>query len=112
MFLWICLKDRKPIDWIGSSKKNLLELPRHVQRMIGHSLNLAQLELEDVDTKPLKGYGSSKVKKIVKNDAGGTYRAVYTVEFKEVIYVLHVFQKKSKTGIKTPKVDLDLIDRR
>lgn len=71
MFLWVYMKDRKSIVWIGSSKKDLLGLPRDVQRMIGHSLNLAQLELSDEDTKPLKGYGSSKVTEIVKNDVGG-----------------------------------------
>ena len=106
------MNDEKSIDWVGSSKKDLLDLPREVRRMIGYSLELAQAEQDDVDTKPLKGCGSANVKEIVKDDVEGTYRAVYTVQFKEIIYVLHVFKKKSKRGIKTPKHEIDLIKER
>lgn len=106
------MNGRKPLDWIGTSKKDLLELPEQIRRMIGYSLNLAQSEREDSDSKPLKGFGNANIREIIKNDAGGTYRAVYTVEFKEIIYVLHVFKKKSKTGIKTPKQEIDLIESR
>jgi phage-related protein len=106
------MKSRKPITWVGSSKKDLLELDREVQRMIGHSLNLVQQGLKDDDSKPLKGFGGGSVLEIVKNDSDRTYRAVYTVRFKEAIYVLHVFQKKSKNGIKTSKQDMDLVERR
>lgn len=112
MSLEVHMKCRKPIVWVGSSKKDLLELPRELQRMIGHSLNLAQLEQADRDTKPLKGFTGSSVREIVKNDSDSTYRAVYTVKFKEAIYVLHVFKKKSKSGIKTPKSEIDLIKDR
>ena len=49
---------------------------------------------------------------IVENDAGGTYRAVYTVKLAAAIYVLHVFQKKSKFGVVTSKADIDLIKKR
>jgi len=102
----------KQLCWIGSSKKDLMELPREVRRMIGYSLELAQAEQEDCDAKPLKGFGSADVREIVKNDSDGTYRAIYTVKFKEIIYVLHVFKKKSKTGIKTPKHEIELIENR
>lgn len=97
---------------MGSSKRDLLALPREVQKMIGHSLNLAQQEKEDDDCKIFTGFGGGSVREIVKDDPGGTYRAVYTVRFKEAIYVLHVFQKKSKSGIKTPKQELELIEKR
>ncbi len=80
--------------------------------MMGYSLNLAQLEQKDPDSKPLQGFGSANVREIVKNDANSTYRSVYTVEFKEAIYVLHVFKKKSKKGIKTPKNDIELVEGR
>jgi phage-related protein len=80
--------------------------------MMGHSLHLAQIEEEDPDSKPLKGFGSAKVLEIVKNDSNGTYRSVYTVKFKEAVYVLHVFKKKSKAGIKTPKHEINLIETR
>jgi phage-related protein len=106
------MKSRKPLDWIGSSKKDLLELPEEIRRLIGHSLHLAQIEQADDDTKPLKGFGSANVREIVSNDSDGTYRTVYTVEFKEIIYVLHAFKKKSKTGIETPKQEIELIKNR
>ena len=58
------------------------------------------------------GFGSAGVLEIVEDDTGGTYRAVYTVRFAEAIFVLHVFQKKSKRGIETPKPDMDIIRQR
>lgn len=106
------MKKRKPIDWIGSSRKDLIQLPKEVRRMIGYSLELAQVEQEDKDAKPLKGFGNANVREIVKNDSEGTYRAVYTVQFKEIIYVLHVFKKKSKKKIETPKQEIELIKDR
>jgi len=106
------MKYRKPLDWIGSSKKDLMDLPIDIKRKIGHSLHLAQIEVDDEDTKPLNGFGSADVREIVKSDSESTYRAVYTVRFEEKIYVLHTFKKKSKTGKKTPKQDIDLIKSR
>jgi phage-related protein len=49
---------------------------------------------------------------IVEHDEGNTYRTVYTVKFRKAVFVLHVFQKKSKSGIATPKPDLDIIRAR
>jgi phage-related protein len=60
----------------------------------------------------MKGFGGASVQEIRADDPSGTYRAVYTVKFGGIIYVLHVFQKKSKSGIATPKAELDLIQRR
>ncbi|HXF28493.1 MAG TPA: type II toxin-antitoxin system RelE/ParE family toxin [Chlamydiales bacterium] len=73
---------------------------------------MAQQGFKDEDTKPLLGFGGCSVLEIVKSDGHGTYRSVYTVRFSDAVYVLHVFQKKSKTGIKTPKPDMDLIQSR
>ena len=64
------------------------------------------------NAKPLKGFGGASVLEIVEDNDGDTYRAVYTVKFPLAVYVLHVFQKKSKKGMATPKRDLDLIDER
>ena len=64
------------------------------------------------NAKPLKGYQGAGVLEILDHHDGDTYRAVYTVRFAGVVYVLHVFQKKSKRGIATPKQDLDLIESR
>jgi len=94
------MKCTKLLDLIGSSKKDLMELPREIQRMIGYSLRLVQLEQDDDDAKPLKGFGSANIREIVKNDSNSTYRAVYTVEFKEITYVLHVFKKNPRLELR------------
>lgn len=102
----------KPIFWVASTKGALLALPDNVQDEIGYALFQAQKGEKSDKAKPLKGFGSASFLEIVENDAGGTYRAVYTVKFKEAIAVLHVFQKKSKQGISTPKQEIDLIKSR
>lgn len=95
-----------------SSKDDLIALPDDVRDEIGHALYQAQKGEKSDKAKPFRGFGSAAVLEIIENDAGGTYRAVYTVKFKEAIAVLHVFQKKSKQGIATPKQDVDLIKSR
>lgn len=80
--------------------------------MFGYALHLAQEGGEHGDAKVLKGFGGAGVLEVVETDHDGTYRAVYAVKFERAVYVLHVFQKKSKSGIKTPKKDLDLIKLR
>ena len=60
----------------------------------------------------MKDFGGAGVLEIVENDIGGTYRAVYTVKFDEAVFVLHCFQKKSKSGIATPKEDMEIIRAR
>jgi len=102
----------KPLFWVGSSKKDLREFPEPVKDVIGHALLIAQLGRKHEDAKPLRGYGGAGVLELVEDFDGDTYRAVYTVKFADAIYVLHVFQKKSKKGIKTPQKDLDLIKER
>jgi len=102
----------KELEWIGSSKKNLLEFPQSIRKEMGHALYVAQEGGKDKNAKVLKGFGGAKILEIVSMDGNGTYRAVYTVQFEEVVYVLHAFQKKSKTGIKTTKQDIELIEQR
>jgi phage-related protein len=101
----------KRVVWMGSSLDDLRKLPADVQDAIGFALYHAQRGGRHRDTKMMKGFGSG-VLEIIEDDAGGTYRAVYTVRFARAVYVLHVFQKKSKKGIKTPKRDVDLIQKR
>jgi len=79
---------------------------------MGYALYQAQLGLKFTSAKPLSGFGGASVLEIVDDFQTDTFRAVYTVRFSEVVYVLHAFQKKSKKGIGTPKADLDLIRRR
>lgn len=102
----------KPVVWIGSTKTNLKSLPEAVQDVFGYALYLAQVGKKHPDAKPLRGFGSASVLEVVEDWRSDTYRAVYTVRFAEAVYVLHVFQKKSKQGIATPKSDLELIKER
>jgi len=101
-----------PVIWIGSSRDDLRRLSEAVQDEIGYALYFAQRNRRHPSAKPLKGFGGAGVLEIIRSDSGGTYRAVYTVKFAEVVYVLHVFQKKSKKGSQTPKTDVNLIHRR
>ena len=102
----------KPVVWVGSTRKDLRAFPQAVQRVVGQALFVAQLGETPPDAKPLKGSGGGGVIELIENHRGDTYRAVYTVRFTTKIYVLHVFQKKSKRGIATPKKELDLIRER
>ena len=86
--------------------------PPDVVREVGHALYLAQLGDKHVHAKPLKGFGGAAVLEVVEDHDGNTYRAVYTVRFAEVIYVLHAFQKKAKKGIATPPQELEKIKSR
>ena len=102
----------KPILWIASSLKDMKNLPEEVKKEFGHSLREIQKGKDPGNTKPLKHLGETGVLEVVVNDRSGTFRTVYTVEFEDVIAVLNVFQKKSKTGIATPKQEIDLVLRR
>ena len=102
----------KRVDFVGSSRDDLKEFPDEVKQDIGYVLYEAQRGEKPAAAKPLKGFSGAGVLEIVENFTGGTYRAVYTVRFQKVIYVLHCFQKKSKHGIKTPQQDIDLIKQR
>ena len=102
----------KPLEWIGSSFKDLMALSPEVRRRFGYALSLAQMGDQDDAAKVLRGFSGAGVLEVVEDDAGGTYRAVYTVKFAEAVFVLHCFQKKSKSGIATPKPDIDIIRAR
>lgn len=102
----------KPVRWVASTRMDLRSFPRQVRRTVGFSLWLAQRGWKHGDAKPLKGFGDASVVEIVEDHDSDTYRAVYTVRFVDGVYVLHVFQKKAKKGIATPKRHLDLIRKR
>ena len=105
-------EQQKPLIWIGGSKRDLIALPLDERKFFGHALDFAQRGDQHDAAKPLKGFGGAGVLEIVEDDAGGTYRAVYTVKFAEAVFVLHCFQKKSKSGIAAPKEDMDIIRAR
>ena len=102
----------RPVVWIGSSRRDLRAMPQQVRRDIGQALYAAQQGTTDPAAKPLKGSGGVRVMEIVERYRTDAYRAVYTAHFENAVYVLHVFQKKSKAGIATPKHEIDLIRRR
>jgi phage-related protein len=104
--------NEKPLEWVGSSHKDLMALPEDIRRFFGFALSLAQAGDKHEAAKVLQGFGGAGVLEVVEDDQGGTYRAVYTVKFFEAVFVLHCFQKKSKRGIATPKEDMDIINAR
>jgi phage-related protein len=105
------MSHEKPLHRVASAKKDYLAFPIEVQDDMGYALGLAQLGTRHPKAKPWKGEGPG-VFEIVEDHRGDTYRAVYTVRFADVVYVLHAFQKKSKIGIKTPQDDVNLIAER
>jgi phage-related protein len=103
---------QKKVVWIRSSKRDFKAFPETAQKHIGFALKSAQFGEKHSDAKPLKGFGGANVLEIVEDYDRDTYRAVYTVQFREVVCVLHAFQKKSKSGSATPRHDIDLIKER
>ncbi len=102
----------KPVQWVGSSRKDIQDLPPRVRKQLGLALLAAQTGDRSPKAKPLSGFGGASVIEVVENYDTDTYRAIYTVRFREAIYVLHVFQKKSRQGSQTPQKELDLVRSR
>lgn len=102
----------KTLSWIASSRRDMRALPKEVRRSFGVALYAVQIGEMPPIAKPLRGFGGAGVLELIEDDIGGTYRAVYTVRYAAAIYVLHVFQKKSKRGRETPQRDIDLIKER
>jgi len=102
----------KPVVWVGSSRKDLRAFPEPVQDHMGYALYVAQRGGKHHDTKTLRGFGGAGVVEVVKDFRGDTFRAVYTLRYVGAVYVLHAFQKKSKTGHETPRRDIELVKQR
>ena len=105
------VKGEKPVYWMGSSKSDLLGFPEEVVSEMGYALGVAQLGGKHPAAKVWKGEGGG-VFELVERFDGDAYRAVYTVRFEGMIYVLHAFQKKSPSGIRTAQTDIDLVGER
>ena len=101
----------KDVTWIGDSREQIRRFPKAVRRTIGEALRFAQRGVKHPKAKPMRGIESG-VWEIVAPYDTDTYRSVYTVSIGAKIYVLHVFQKKSTRGIRTPKREIDLIKQR
>ncbi len=102
----------KPCIFIGASRREMKTLPEGVQDEFGYALYQAQCGGEPLAAKALKGFGGRGVLEIIEDFDGNTYRAVYTLRFARIVYVLRAFQKKSKTGIATPKSEIETIKTR
>jgi len=102
----------KTLYWIGSSLEDVRRFPEAVKQVVGYALYLAQEGDKHDDAKPLRGFAGAGTLEVVADHRGDTYRAVYTVKFRDVVYVLHAFQKKSKRSVATPKQEIQLIRAR
>ena len=109
-YIWR-MANEKLVHWVGSSKRDYLAFPEVVQSEMGYALGLAQLGGKHPKAKPWKGQGPG-VFELVESFDGDAYRAIYTVRFEHAIYVLHAFQKKSPSGIRTAQTDIDLVASR
>ncbi len=103
-------KQLKTVIWIGASKKELLEFPEEVVDEVGYILYRVQNNQNHPNVKSLKGFNG--VFEIVSDYQTDTYRTVYALKLSNAIFILHAFKKKSKSGIKTPKQNIDLIKER
>ena len=106
------IRELKPIVWVGSSRGDLRSMPDTVRYDIGYALYLIRLGERPTNVKHLSGIEGGGILEIIEDYNGNTYRAVYTVRFSSSVYVLHVFQKKSKQDIGTPRLDINMIRRR
>ncbi len=106
------LASLKPIEWAPGVLRTLRSFPKAVRIAIGRALQFAQAGSKHPAAKALKGFAGASVLEVVEDHDRASYRAVYTVRFKDVVYVLHVFQKKSKRAIATPQREMDLVRER
>lgn len=104
-------RKERPLYWVGSAKRDLLDFPAEVVDEFGYELGVVQLGGQPPAAKPWKGEGAG-IFELVENYRGDTYRVTYTVRFAKAVYVLHCFQKKSPSGIRTAKTDIELIRER
>lgn len=102
----------KPVLWVASSKRDLMDMPSDIVDDFGFGIYQAQIGKLPDTGKVLSGFGSANVVELKKSYKDGTFRVVYTIRFSDVVVVLHAFQKKSKKGIETPKQDIDLVHSR
>jgi phage-related protein len=102
---------RRPLFWEGSAKRDFKQFPTEVQKDMGVALFVVQLGGSPPSSKSWKGLGPG-VYELSEDHRGNTYRVIYAVRILESVHVLHAFQKKSKSGIKTPKPDVELVVQR
>ena len=102
----------RPVRYVGDSLKVISAMPVDCQDEIGVALRHAQVGMRGYKVKVLQGFGGASVLQITSSSREGTFRVVYTVRFPQAVFVLHAFQKKSKSGRATPAEDMDRVRRR
>jgi phage-related protein len=102
----------KPLKFVGKSRKDLSDFPSRVRQDLGHELFKVQTGLFAAHAKALKGFGGASIVELIESFDGNAYRCVYTTKIKDVVVVLHAFQKKSKSGIATPQFEIDIVKAR
>jgi phage-related protein len=101
----------RKLVWLVDSLDRLTSFPPAVRHKLGFALYYAQIGQKHESAKTLRGFEAT-VWQVRADDPSGTYRAVYVAQFRLAVYVLHAFQKKAKSGIATPKREVDLIRQR
>ncbi len=102
----------KPLKFVGRSRKDLSEFPTRVRQDFGYELFKVQTGLYPARAKALKGFGGASIVELIESFDGNAYRCIYTTKIKEVVVVLHAFQKKSKSGIATPQFEIEIVKMR
>jgi len=97
--------------WLVNTMDALRGFPSGVRTKLGFGLYLAQIGKKHESAKPLHGFGAP-VWEVRAEARSGTSRAVYVVHLRDAVYVLHAFQKKAKSGIATPRQEIELIRQR
>jgi phage-related protein len=102
----------KELRFVASAQKDMRDMSQEIKDGFGYSLWLIQQGETPANASPFEGSTGNDVMKLTEQHDGDTFRCVYAAKFEKVVYVLHVFQKKSKSGIATPKADIDKVHAR
>ncbi len=105
------MRDTRPISWLKGARKDFEDFPRGAQIEMARALTiLAEAQMPGI-AKPLKGFGTGVMEMALRH-RGDAFRVVCALQIDNDIWVIHAFQKKSKSGIKTPKQEIELIHER
>lgn len=102
----------KPARFHRAARTALLELPVEVRKEFGHALWLVQNGETPGNASPFEGSSGNDIMKLVERFETDTYRCVYAAKFKHYLYILHVFKKKSTSGIRTPRKQIETVKER
>jgi len=105
------MRSTRPISWLKAALRDFEAFPTEVQLEVRRALTVAAEGGKSDKAKPFKGVDGG-VFEIALRHRGDAFRAIYAVRIGADLWVIHAFQKKSKTGIKTPKAEVDLIRER